>query len=138
MSSMNRAQRRAAKKSEPKKKPEGHNLSARERLANIEKNGITAKELERSFEDGRREAMKIRTNYIMNMFFAANAIALHREFGFGEQRITRVLKRTERIMIEELTTEDITERCRRETGIDIDIEDEGFGEVYKADEGAVK
>lgn len=133
MANMNRAQRRAAKKAAPKKKQEAHKLTNRERLAIIEKNGITAKDLEHSYDEGQQAAMRIKTQYVMNMFLCANAIALHREMGFGEKRITRILKATERVMVEELTTEDITERCRQETGIDIAIDDEGVDELYQVD-----
>lgn len=133
MGNMNRAQRRAAKRAAPKAKPEAHKLTNRERLAIIEKNGITAKDLERSFEDGKQAALRIKTQYVMNMFLCANAIALHRKFKFGKVRIARALRETERIMVEELTTEDITERCKRETGIEISIDGVGFDELYDAD-----
>lgn len=133
MGQLNRKQRRAAKKAAPKKRPEGHKLTNRERIALIEKNGITAKDLKHSYEEGQQAAMRVPVNYVMNMFFCACAIALHREFGFGEKRIMRVLTATEKIMIEELTTEDITERCKRETGLEVDVRDEGFDDIFRAD-----
>lgn len=55
----------------------------------------------------------------MRFFYSAAAIASHRLFGFGETRICRLLDDIQLIMTEEITTYDIIQRCKDETGVDI-------------------
>lgn len=119
---MNRQQRRAAKRAAPKKKPAWHGLTKEQKQEALFRNGITAKDLQREYDTGYKQARKELTSFAMMMFYCATAIAAHRLFGFGETRIARLLDDIQQIMTEEIGTEDIIERCRRETGIDV-IED---------------
>lgn len=131
MGQMNRAQRRAAKKSAPKKKPGSHKLSATERLAAMEKNGITVKDLKQWYEDGLKDAASTKAKYITNSFMAATAIALHDVAKFGRKRILDVLKRTEQVMLETLTADEMVKRCEYETGVLISPDDEGIDDIFK-------
>lgn len=122
---MNRQQRRAQMKAapKPKKKPIYHNLTVEQKKEALFRNGITDKDLKQAYEDGRKHALHDYTSFGQAMFYSSCAIALHNVFRFGESRIVRVLNEMYRIMIEELTEEDIIQRCKRETGIEIDIDD---------------
>ncbi len=97
-----------------------HHISTEmQRRKNMEKNGITKEDLKAEYERGRRDAQSDLTSFQMQCFYSAAGIALHRLFGFGETRICRVLDDIQLIMTEEITSCDIRERCKRETGVDI-------------------
>ena len=93
---------------------------------NMERNGITKADLEKEFKAGYNAATKEITRFSMQMFYCAGACALKRLFGFGEKRILRTLDLIQEIMEEEITTTDMMQRCKDETGIDI-IENEYNG-----------
>lgn len=126
---MNRAQRRdqerkqrhAAASIPEWKKAE---LAAKVAYAsNLAKNGITQEDLDKAYKQGmadmQEKYVSERLDYMQKFFYSACAIAAHNLFGFGRDRGERLLDETERIMTEEITTEDIIKRCKRETGIDI-------------------
>lgn len=89
-----------------------------------EKNGIRKEDLDREYDRGFRAGQRELTSYYSNYFFASVAIALKREFRFGEGRIRRVMEAMKEIMTWEITTCDILDRCMRETGIEIREEGE--------------
>lgn len=85
-------------------------------------NGITEKDLNEAYMRGRKEATKEYVDrllpYQQKFFYSAAAIAAHDLFGFGKERALRLLDRIQEIMCEEITTGDIIDRCKRETGVD--------------------
>ncbi len=90
-----------------------------EQRKEMEKNGITKEDLKAEYNRGYAAAHRDLTVFTMRMFYSAIAISLHRLFKFGEARILRVLDDVQWIMTEEICTDDIMQRCRDETGIDI-------------------
>lgn len=96
-----------------------HIAAEKKRREAWEKNGITKEDLKTEYERGRSDAQKDLTRFTMRFFYSAAAIASHRLFGFGETRICRLLDDIQLIMTEEITTCDIIQRCRDETGVDI-------------------
>ena len=125
---MNRAQRRKEEKRQRHelasipdwKKAE---LARKQAVANrLMKNGITAQDLADEYERGRKDATKEYVDkllpYQQKFFYSAAAIAAHDLFGFGRDRALRLLERIQEIMCDEITTGDIIERCKRETGVD--------------------
>lgn len=88
-------------------------------IERLSRNGITPKDLENEYRRGYDTARKELTSFTMRMFYCAAALAAHELHGFGERRIIRLLDRIQQIMTEEICTADITQRLRRETGIDI-------------------
>jgi hypothetical protein len=96
-----------------------HIAAEKKRREAWEKNGITKEDLKTEYERGRSDAQKDLTRFTMRFFYSAAAIASHRLFGFGETRICRLLDDIQLIMTEEITTCDIIQRCKDETGIDI-------------------
>lgn len=125
---MNRAQRRKEERQQRRaiaelpewKKAE---LARKTALANrLAQNGITAQDLADEYERGRKEATKEYVDkllpYQQKFFYSAAAIAAHDLFGFGKDRAMRLLDRIQEIMCEEISTGDIIQRCKRETGVD--------------------
>ena len=88
-------------------------------IERLSKNGITPKDLEDEYKRGYDAARHDLTRMTMQFFYSAIAIATHRIFKFGETRIYRLLDAVQQIMCEEITTADIRERCKDETGVDI-------------------
>ena len=82
-------------------------------------NGITKEDLNAEYEKGYAAARRDLTVFYAQMFYSAISISLHRMHKFGETRIERVLNDVKLIMTEEICTDDIRERCLRETGINI-------------------
>lgn len=126
---MNRAERRKQERQQRrdyailpdwKKREIEAKIALNQRLA---KNGITKKDLDDAYVQGqkvaREEYAKELLPYQQTFFYSACAIAAHNLFGFGKERGERLLDEIERIMTEEICTEDILKRCKRETGIDV-------------------
>ncbi len=90
-----------------------------------DRNGITKADLDREYQRGYKAAQKEMAAFYGKYFFASVAIALHRDFKFGKERIRRVLDAMYEIMTWEITTCDILKRCQDETGIEIRFEDIG-------------
>ena len=72
-------------------------------------------EYQKGYENARADL----TSFCMQFFYCGAAIAAHKLFGFGETRIERLLTEMQRVMTEEIDREDIRERCKRETGVDV-------------------
>lgn len=93
--------------------------AVRERLM---KNGITEQDLTDAYERGRKDATKEYVDKLLpfqqKFFYSAAAIAAHDLFGFGKDRSLRLLERIQEIMCEEISTGDIIDRCKQETGVD--------------------
>lgn len=95
-------------------------IAARSALVErLSQNGITPKDLENEYQKGYDNARHDLTSFCMQFFYCGAAIAAHNLFGFGETRIERLLTEMQRVMSEEIDREDIRERCKRETGVDI-------------------
>ncbi len=92
-----------------------------------EKNGITKDDLSREYDRGYNAAKKEIQRHLAvtyaRYFFAGVCITLHRDFKFGEKRLERVLQTLFNIMSSEICDYDIVERCKEETGVEIDIGD---------------
>lgn len=88
-------------------------------MAKLERNGITAADLQREYERGRNESVTEVSDFAMKMIYCGFALALKREFKFGSERVLRTLHAADQIILEELTTEDIIDRVSRELGIEV-------------------
>lgn len=97
-----------------------HHIAAeKKRRESMEKNGITKEDLKAEYERGYADARKDLARFQMRFFYSAAAIAVHRLFKFGATRIYRLLDDIQLIMTEEITTCDIIQRCKDETGVEI-------------------
>lgn len=119
MATLNRQQRRAAKRAAPRKKPEAHKLTAEQRRAAMERNGITQRDLSHAYEQGLNERTAQIVDYSYAFLYSACAITLHRRLEWGEDEIYDFLTAMQNTMMMSIDTEDIREICRRETGIDV-------------------
>lgn len=89
------------------------------KLAEIERNGITAEDLKANYDLGYHDALVWGTEYFQPFFYAAIAIVAKRELKYGKTRNLRLLHEIQQTMLEEITVYDILERAKQETGIDI-------------------
>lgn len=115
----NRADRRKAAKKNQKKAPVWAHMTKLEKQEKLFKNGITDKDLRKAYDDGYKAAHDQLAGFQMKMLYCATAISLHKLFGFGETRIIRTLDEIQQTMCEEICTQDIFDRCKREIGLDI-------------------
>lgn len=117
---MNREQRRKSAKAAPKKKrPVWAGLTVEEKKEKLFKNGITDHDLKREYDRGYNAARSDLAGFIMKMMYCAVALSLHKLYGFGEERITRTLDEIQQTMCDEIGVQDMFDRCKRETGMDI-------------------
>lgn len=126
----NRAQRRAAARQEQRENAEmmasGYfQAKVREaaikqkKLTQLERNGITAEDLAKNYKLGYNAALKWNSEYLQPFFYSAIAIAAKRTLKFGQERTLRLMHCVQQVMLEEIAKEDILERAKEETGIDV-------------------
>lgn len=123
MPTMNRAQRRAAKKAEPRRQPEWRKQTFEQREAALYRNGITADDLEREYKRGWDECYKHAFKYLNAMFYSAIAIVEQKDYQLPRSEILWLLDEVQQTITREICVEDVIERCKQETGIDIMAED---------------
>lgn len=98
--------------------------------AQLERNGITADDLKRAYEQGKNESITQMSEFAMKMIYCGFALALKREFKFGPERVLRTLRAADQIILEELTTEDIIDRVSKELGIEMRFNGEKGDELF--------
>lgn len=112
---MNRKDRRAAAR-EAAKAP-WVPPRQRQRIADIQKNGITAADLTHEFERGRRIAEKDAARFILTMASAAFCRTLKAKHKFGHKRICDTLQEVDSIFAQEIDSIEAAEKCLQETGV---------------------
>lgn len=112
---MNRADRRK----EHKAKPGYMKISPEQRKRNMEKHGITEADLSREYIRGWEAGRADTASFFMRTVYAAMALAMRRELGFGRERTLRVIYAADKIIVDELTTDTIVRQVSRECGIDL-------------------
>ena len=126
---MNRKERRAAAR-EAAKSP-WIPYRQRQRVADIQKNGITAEDLTAEFNRGVRCANEKAAEYILTMAYAAFCRALKRRHKFGAQRITDTLCEVDKIFAHEIDSIEAAQKCLKERGVSFDFY-EPFDRVQEA------
>lgn len=111
----NRAERRKHKKKNRYRKETSYEMA--ERI--VRTGDITLSDLKRNYDIGYRNAIASTEQYLVPFFFAALACALKKTYKFGEERIIRSISATIQTMNEEISVQDMLDRCKKETGIDI-------------------
>lgn len=84
-----------------------------------EQHGITQADVDDAWKRGYRRASNELSARYEILSFAACGLAMHKVCGFGKQRINKVLEEMYRVIMEELTKEDLVKRLERETGIEL-------------------
>lgn len=120
MGSKNRAQRRAAKKQQPRWQKR---FTAESRINAMCKNGITPKDVDNAFEQGRKEAIHQTSEYIMKDCYAAFMLAAQEEFGFGSKRCLRLLRAADFHVINSLSSDEQIQEVFDRLGFVISFED---------------
>lgn len=90
-----------------------------ERQKRWSQNGITQQDVDKAREEGYNAGRLEVVRYYMENIYAAAGIAAHSQFGFGGVRIERLLREMHRVLSEEICTDDILQRLRDETGVDV-------------------
>lgn len=114
---MNRKQRRAQAKANPAWMPK----SQSERLHRMMKNGITLDDLEAEYKKGFDAGFKASGQPMIKTCYAAACLAAKNEFGFGKQRILRLIQAVDRYVLDSMSSYDAIEDVWKECGIRIDF-----------------
>ena len=98
----------------------------------IEHNGITARDLDEAREAGRQEGFKQAAEPIIKCCYAGIILALHDEFGFGENRAFRAIKAVDEKIIWALNHSELCDEVLEKVGLELCL-DEPFDRVQKKD-----
>lgn len=106
-------------------------MKAREQVRKIiEQGGITAQDLDNAREEGRQEGFKQAALPIIKCCYAGIILALHDEFGFGENRCFRAIKAVDEKIMWALNHSELCDEVLEKTGLELDL-DEPFDRVTK-------
>lgn len=92
-------------------------MTNKERVARIERNGITAADLQHSYEEGYKRGQSEGIAWGMDCLLGSLLLALHRRYGFGKGRLCDVVNDAARIQIAEFSNRDILDGLVEETGL---------------------
>lgn len=123
----NRAQRRAAKK----QLPGWQKMTKEAKLASLFRNGITEKDLRRSYEEGRLDGV----NGTYKACFAAACLAMNELHGFGTKRCCGMLAAMQRYILDSLTSAEAVQSVYDKMHLKLDFGDpEDWVQVVHDDE----
>lgn len=127
----NRAQRRAMMRNQANKSQQlVANYNKQQRIAGLLQNGITPEDLREEFERGRKTGFQEAALPIIKSCYAGICIALHDEFGFGENRCLRALKAVDQKVLWALDNQELVDEVFEKTGLTLQL-DEPFDRVQK-------
>lgn len=96
----------------------------RQKIADrVERNGITEKDLNESWEDGRQYGFNQAAWPVIRSCFAGVSIALHDEFGFDDEQCYRLICRLNDTITYALSHEELVEETLAKTGIELRLGD---------------
>ena len=101
-------------------------------LAGLTQNGITPKDLEQEYHRGFQAGLQAVSLPMIKTCYAAICLALHDEFGFGEDECFRALARVDERLLWTLENQELVDEVLEKTGLTIQF-DEVFDRVQKAD-----
>lgn len=113
----NRADRRAKKKQQPRWKK----LTSDERINGMCKNGITLKDVNDAYVQGKKDALHEVSEYVMKDCYAAFLLAAHEVFGFGHDRCLRLLLAADERICNSLASDEAIEEVFDTVGVKIDF-----------------
>lgn len=97
--------------------PPIRSYSVQDRVASIQRNGITMADLKDNFERGVKAGYQNGMEWGYDAAWGSVMLALHREFGFGRDRLARLANATARVQIECITTQEAFRAIVDETGL---------------------
>ena len=91
--------------------------SVQDRVASIQRNGITLADLKDNFERGVKAGYQNGLEWGYDSAWGSVMLALHREFGFGRERLARLAMATAQVQIECITSQEAFRKIVDETGL---------------------
>lgn len=110
----NRAQRRAEKKI---KRPAYRGLTPEQKKEQLFKNGITADDLDKAYNQGVEDGYKAAAKVPIKICYAAAALACKRHLHYGKKRIWRFMAALDDTVIEQLSSQEALDTAWEETGM---------------------
>lgn len=96
-----------------------HALGAHEIVDRIQRNGITLEDLKANFKLGYEKGKNDGLEWAYDAAYGSIMLALHREFGFGRDRLTRLAMATAQIQLDCMTNDDAFRALLAEADIDL-------------------
>lgn len=107
--------------------------SHQERLMMLYKNGLTEKDVQQAFEEGRELGFEQAGWNVLKTCYAGLCIALHETFGFGEEECFRAVSATDEKVKWALNHQELVDEVLKKTGLEIEYDDT-FDRVKKIEE----
>lgn len=126
---MNRAQRRAAAKSQPRYI---RGLTTEQKVAKLYRNGITGDDVRKSYDEGYHEGFVAAGREIIRTIYASEVRTLGKR-GWKPKTIVQHLKALDDRVKNSLSSHEDIETALKETGIELDFDDP-FDRVQEAGE----
>lgn len=96
-----------------------HNLNKFEIVDRIQRNGITIDDLKANYKFGYEKGKNDGIEWAYDAAYGSIMLALHKEFGFGRDRLSRLAMATAQIQIDCMTNDETFRRLLDEAGIDL-------------------
>ena len=123
----NRAQRRAYDKSVPSVM---RGKTRDQKIAMLCKNGITPVMLEQEFKAGFKAGRDNGIQGTIKTVYAAVMLAARKEYGFGKDRATRLLRAVDDIVVTSLTSDETIDEVWDKMGVKLNF-DEGVDRIQE-------
>lgn len=94
------------------------------------KNGITPRDLEKSYEEGRQDGFRQAADPVIKCCYAGIILALHDAYGFGAKRAFRAIKAVDERIVWALDHSELCDEVLKKTGLKLDL-DAPFGRVER-------
>ena len=114
----NRADRRAKKKQQPRWEKR---FTSEQRINAMCRNGITPKDVDDAYAQGRKDERSAVLDYSMRDCYAGFLLAAHEVFGFGHDRCLRLLRAADERITNSLASDEAIEEVFRTVGVKIDF-----------------
>ena len=111
---MNRAQRRAAAKATPAYR---RGMTREDKLKALYKNGITVDDLKHDFNEGHKQGYEAGVRASVLTCYCAACMALHKLYGFGRERLFKVLQAMDQEVLYTITSDEAVQKVLDEVGI---------------------
>lgn len=131
---MNREERRRQKRAEKNqpRKPEYKSMTKQQKMDALIKNGITPKDIEKSYSDGYNAGFSDACPATFKTIYAAVCLALNEMHGFGAKRCRDILKMVDSKVIYSLTSEEAIQAVYDRMGLTLNF-DEPFERIGEKD-----
>lgn len=94
-----------------------------QRIAGLIQNGISASDLQQSFEEGRKAGFVDASEHVLKAAYAGICLALNDEYGFGKKRVYGALRAVDEKIVYALHHTELTDEVLARFGIRIDFQD---------------